>query len=92
MNRFIVPVLFSGIALLAVCAFMAFQQFGGVVRIAGPDAETAGNQKTAGAKASGFAMALTSMFETATGQEVIKSNVALDPFMPAAPEGWDVAP
>jgi len=91
MNRFIFPILFCGIALIAVSGIMVMQQMGGVVNMADTERNPEPNQAQTGSKASGIAAAITTMFESVTGQEVIKSDVALTPFLPVTPEGWTVA-
>ena len=91
MNRFIFPILFCGVALIAVSGFLVLQQMGGVVNLADAERNPEPNEAQTGSKASGIAAAITMMFENVTGQEVIKSDVALAPFLPVTPEGWTVA-
>lgn len=96
MNKFIFPVLFGGILLIATFVLMLFQQMGKASETAenkdGEDgaSETAEVEYTNGPsnQGSGLMMALQMMFEDLTGSTVVKPNIDVSGYAPEAPTGW----
>lgn len=97
MNKFIFPILFGGILLVATFALMLFQQMnketdtaeGGKVKDNGEKIEyAAGSNQAAG----GVAFALQLMFEDLTGSATVAPKVDVSGFVPAAPTGWFETP
>jgi len=93
MNKFIFPILFSGILLVAIFALMLFQQMnkgtetaeGGKDKDKGGEIEyAAGGNDAAG----GMALALRMMFEDLTGSTTVAPKVDVSGFVPVAPAGW----
>ncbi len=95
MNRFIFPVLFGGILLVATFVLMLFQQMssetakadGDKVKSDKVEYETANNQAPGG-----IMFALQMMYEDMTGQTTIKTKVDVSGYVPAAPTGWFETP
>lgn len=97
MKRFIFPVLFGGILLVATFVLMLFQQMNGETETAKADGDKAKSDEveyeTANNQAPGGIMfALQMMYEDITGQTTIKPKVDVSGYVPAAPTGWFETP
>ncbi|MDG1863124.1 MAG: hypothetical protein P8J02_07970 [Yoonia sp.] len=95
MNRFIFPILFGGILLVATFVLMLFQQMSGDTETADADKPKADNVEYANSgndAAGGMMFALQMMWEDMSGQTTVKPKVDVLGFVPVAPTGWFETP
>jgi len=97
MNRFIFPIFFGGILLIAAMCLMLFQQMQteDVAKADGDnsdDKEISVEATPGGSQATtGMAFALKMMWEDLTGSATVRPKVSLKDLAPSDPEGWFAA-
>ena len=97
MNRFIFPIFFGGILLIAAMCLMLFQQMQteDVAKADGDnsdDKEISVEATPGGSQATtGMAFALKMMWEDLTGSATVRPKVSLKDLAPSDPEGWYAA-
>ena len=89
MNRFIFPIFFGGILLIAAMALMLFQQMQTEeVAGAGDKDDEKVTVATAPSGGGGMGFALQMMWEDLTGSTTVRPQVDISDLAPPDPEGW----
>lgn len=95
MNRFIFPIFFGGILLIAAMCLMLFQQMqSDTVAKDGEEKDekvTVDAAPSGGGSAGGMTFALRMMWEDMTGAATVRPNVDISDLGPRDPEGWFAA-
>lgn len=91
MNRFIFPIFFGGILLIAAMVLMLFQQMqADDVADKGDGSDEEITVEAAPSGGGGMAFALQMMWEDMTGAATVRPQLKITDLVPADPEGWYV--